>query len=115
MTENWVPVIPYEYRKGDLIEYHSPDCGWRPYPAQYRWINLDPTIEGCYYCSGTTKYYKQQKQVSYDNGVTWRNVIPAEYQMGVVYQYQSSDCGYVPTIYRWVNMDINTDWICDEC
>lgn len=56
------------------------------------------------------KYYKQQKQYSSDGGVTWHNVIPAEYQKGALYEYESPDC----IEYRWVNMDISTDWICDD-
>ena len=62
--------------------------------TQYKWVNLDPSVD--YYCSGTDKYYKQQRQVSYDGGQTW---IPLdEYQMGGLYQRRSSDCGYVPTM-----------------
>lgn len=58
--------------------------------AIYRWINLDPSTD--YYCSGTTKYYKQKKQQSTDSGQTWYDVIPYEYQMGGVYQTGSTDC-----------------------
>lgn len=81
-----------ETRAGDLYERDSADC--MPYEKIYRWVNLDPTTD--YVCNGTTKYYKQQKQVSTDNGETWQNVIPAEYQRGGVYEYNSEDCGYVP-------------------
>ena len=42
------------------------------------------------------KYYKQKKQVSYDNGMTWQDVIPYQYQKGALYEQQSQDCGYVP-------------------
>ncbi len=59
------------------------------------------------------KYYKQKKQVSYDNGVTWYDVIPYEYQKGELYEMESQDCGYVPPVteYRWVRTD---DTICVE-
>ena len=60
----------------------------------YRWINLDPAVD--YYCSGTTKYYKEKKQYSLDSGVTWIDVTPAEYQWGASAQAWSSDCGYAP-------------------
>ena len=62
--------------------------------VQYRWVNMDAFVE--YYCEGTTKYYKQKRQVSYDDGQTWQDVSPAEYQKGGVAESQSTDCGYVP-------------------
>lgn len=52
------------------------------------------------------KYYKQKKQVSYDNGITWADVIPYEYQKGELYEMESQDCGDVPPCpaeYRWLN------------
>jgi len=57
------------------------------------------------------KYYKQKKQVSYDEGVTWQDVTPAEYQKGALYEKDSPDCSL--PIYRWTNMDISADWVCD--
>lgn len=104
----WQDVIPYEYQKGDLYEYESADCGSL---VVYRWINMDSSVD--YYCEGTTKYYKQKRQVSYDGGVTWRDVTPAEYQRGGVAEQQSTDCGYVPPVaqYRWIKSD---DTICVE-
>ena len=72
-----------------LVEQYSEYCGCVP---EYRWVNLDPSTD--YYCSGTTKMYKQQKQVSYDSGTTWSNVVPAEYKQGGTAQTQSTDCGY---------------------
>lgn len=62
--------------------------------AVYRWANID--IEVDYMCVGTSKYYKQKKQVSYDGGSTWADVTPAEYQRGELYETNSVDCGYVP-------------------
>lgn len=81
-----------DYQKGDLYETNSTDCGY--VGEIYRWINLNPSTD--YYCSDTTKYYKQQKQVSYDGGSSWTNVSPAEYQRGSVYEINSVDCGYEP-------------------
>ena len=40
------------------------------------------------------KYYKQKKQVSYDNKTTWEDVSPAEYRKGDLYSYSSQDCSY---------------------
>lgn len=58
----------------------------------YRWI----TLTDDYICEGTTKYEKQQKQQSEDNGITWTNVVPAEYQKGNILETDSVDCGYSP-------------------
>lgn len=44
------------------------------------------------------KYYKQKKQVSYDEGQTWEDVIPYEYQKGTLYEVDSPDCRYLPEI-----------------
>ena len=41
------------------------------------------------------KYYKEKKQVSYDNGVTFVDVTPAEYRRGDLIEEYSVDCGYV--------------------
>ena len=81
----------------------------------YRWVNLDASVD--YYCDGTTKYYKQKKQVSHDAGVTWSDVIPYEYQRGGIAETSSIGCGYVPPApqYKWENMDIKYNWVCDSC
>ena len=85
--------IQYEYR---WILTDETICGGEEEPQiYYRWVNLDPSVD--YYCSGTTKYYKQQKQQSTDN-VNWENVIPAEYRQGESAQTESTDCGYVPPV-----------------
>lgn len=102
-------------------------CGYVPTgTTQYRWVNLDPSVD--YYCdecptpqyrwtnSGTTcvgydKYQRAIKQVSYDNGQTWENVSPAEYSATTLIQADSPDCGYVEPIYRWIKSD---DTICVE-
>lgn len=80
---------------------------------EYRWITLDATVY--YYCSGTTKYYKQQLQKSYDSGETW--VGTDTYRMGDSAETESVDCGYIPPQYRWVETN---DTICifkgsDDC
>ena len=75
----------------------------------YRWITL--TGPNDYICSGTTKYAKEQKQQSTDNGATWQNVSPAEYRTGVLLETDSPDCGYEPIIeYRWVT--VSGDYVC---
>lgn len=75
----------------------------------YRWITL--TGDDDYICSGTTKYAKEQKQQSTDNGATWTNVSPAEYRTGTLIETNSPDCGYEPVIeYRWVT--VSGDYVC---
>ena len=84
-------------------------CGGETGDTLYRWITL--TGPNDYICSGTTKYSKEQKQQSTDNGATWTNVSPAEYRTGSVIETQSSDCGYQPTTeYRWVT--VSGDYVC---
>ena len=96
-TDYWCDNCPIEpiYR---WIQTDDTICVEQPTPVQYRWINLDPAVD--YYCSGTTKYYKQQKQISYDSGTTWEDVVPAEYQWGGTAETQSTDCGYVPPVFN---------------
>ena len=55
------------------------------------------------------KYYKQQKQVSYDNGVTWYDL--SEYRTGSLYESGGTDCNQYTPIYRWVV--VSNDYICD--
>lgn len=92
--QTWTDVEPPEHRRGGVAEELSTDCGY--IPPQYRWTNLDPSVD--FYCDSETfvKYYKQQQQVSYDGGTTWENVTPAVYQQGGVAAINSTDCGYVP-------------------
>ena len=97
-----------------IVEENSRDCGytgetqpiyrWYTLPidtyyycdacqdAQYKWVNL-PIAED-WECVGTTKYYKQKKQVSVDGGSTWTDVTPPQYQRGALYEYSSQSCGY---------------------
>lgn len=74
-----------------------------------------------------TSYWLYQKYVSTDSGQTYVPVSPAVYSingdgtmpLSAKSEYDEA-CGYVPPtpsepLYRWVNMDISTDYICDEC
>lgn len=95
---NYVPVIPYEYRYGSLISGNSSECDY--IPATYQWVAIceDVTFEtanttkdekgdyvdvdGCSVCQTNSGYHQlyrlQKKQVSYDFGETWSDVIPIE-------------------------------------
>ena len=62
----------------------------------------------------TCKYYQYQRYVSYDNGQTWHPM--GEYQRGELMEFNSPDCGAgIDAIYKWVEMDINSDYWCDNC
>lgn len=103
----WEDVTPIQYKKGQLIESNSTDCGYAPQP-QYRW-KAAPTSD--YMCSGTSKYYKLYYQVSYDEGQTWQKATPEQTKIGDVIETNSSDCGYVTPQYRWQKA-ASTDYIC---
>ena len=79
-----------EYRKGELIESYSTDCG---YIGQLeRWINTGTT------CEGYDKYYIQVKEIS-DDGVNWTRT--SDTQLGSIIEHNSTDCGYVTPI-KWI-------------
>ena len=124
-SQERIPVYPNTYSiDGDgtmplvIVRENDPDCGysgdtqpiyrWYPMPissyyyceecpTQYRWVNMDITTY--YECVGTSKYYKQKKQYSYD-GTNWYDFVPEETQRGELYQSNSPDCGYVQPQYR---------------
>ena len=60
--------------------------------------------------ANSCKYYKQQRQVSYDNGVTWIDL--QEFRKGALYEPNSSDCTNPSIkIYRWQKAD-SSDYVC---
>ena len=72
----------------DKLEY-------KPFEPIYRWHGTYAET-GDYICDYETNEKKDKaiKQVSYDNGQTWENVVPAEYSATTVIEYDSTDCGY---------------------
>ena len=65
-----------------------------------------------YICSGTTKYYKEVKQISYDSGLTWTTPTPIEVRpSSIAIEYYSTDCGFEPS-YRWHTVPITEEYIC---
>lgn len=56
------------------------------------------------------KYKKMKLQYSY-NGTYWADVEPLTYQIGDLIEENSTDCGYVEPIYKWVN-DVSTNYMC---
>ena len=55
------------------------------------------------------KYYKQKEQVSYNDGITWEDVIPYEYRKGELYEMDSEDCSEHQ---RWTV--VPGDYICED-
>ena len=112
-TQDWIPCVPNVFSISGDSENPMPltaksecdvACGCSS--TIYRWVDLDPTVT--WICDGTTKYYKQQKQVSYDGGSTWSNL--EEYQRGALIESGSTDCGQA--IYAW---NLVSGFLCDDC
>lgn len=116
-SSTWEDVVPttlsynaYGTETPDLVESASTDCGYYPVvDPKYRWYQAPATD---YICSGTSKYYKEYYQVSYDNEATWGNVTPEQTRIGSLIEADSSDCGGGVIYYRWVNIPLNQDYYC---
>lgn len=92
-----------EYRKGNLVQRNSSDCGYTP-EVKYRWITLDISN---YECVGTNKHYKQVQEKSTD-GQTWTRTGLS--RAGDLYQANSVDCGY--EVVEW--KPVAGEYICEE-
>lgn len=98
---NWIPTDVY--KKGDLLEANSSDCGYDPSItgncAEYR-------DEGDTICDGFDKYeylrkYVRQCENCEDCSASW--TATSIYKKGDLIKEHSIDCGYVPsdTYYKW--------------
>lgn len=96
----WYDSNPPEYKRGDLIETDSPDCGATP--IIYRWYALPND----YICEGVNKYYKEVYQQSNNGGLTWENVIPYQERVGELIESNSIDCQTTWEI-------VDNEYICD--
>ena len=85
----WQPM--QEFQKGELIEASSTDCGGGT--VVYQWV-VDS-----YYCNNSDRYATEKKQVSYNNGQSWEDVVPTETKSTLV-ERNSPYCGSYQ--YRWV-------------
>lgn len=84
------------YKRGDLIEDNSFDCGYIPTENYYEW-----RVEGTM-CDGFNKYNRERKYISSDGNRWFQTDI---YRRGSLIESNSTDCGYVPRIeyeYQWV-------------
>ena len=85
----WQPM--QEFQKGELIEASSTDCGGGT--VVYQWV-VDS-----YYCNNSDRYATEKKQVSYNNGQSWEDVVPTETKNTLV----ERNSPYCPSYqYRWV-------------
>lgn len=98
---NWIPTNVY--KRGDLIEENSGDCGYDPSIvgncSEYR--NDGDTI-----CDGYDKYQylrKYVRQCEDCNNCSAEWIATNIYKRGSLIQSHSFDCGYVPsdTYYEW--------------
>lgn len=71
----------YRYRIKPWLE-----CGSEE--AQYRWYPSGTT------CVGYDKWEQSIKQVSYDGGTTWTNIVPSSYGATTLIEANSVDCGF---------------------
>lgn len=108
---------------GSLIKENSEDCGYNAeIKYEYRWIITDSTE-----CDGTdlVLLYKQQRRRLYYTGAQWEDVVPTVYSIDgegtkqvVTAESESYECGYEPpinAIFKWENMGISSNYICDDC
>lgn len=96
----YVPCVSVDTYKetAGWSDYASRIQGIPPCDKLYRWWQA-PASD--YICDDTSKYYKEYYQESDDGGETWENVVPERTRKGDLIETQSTDCGYVPTIFKW--------------
>lgn len=99
---NWVVQEPRQYKKGDVIEEDSKDCGGYGGVTQNRWVE----IHGEYLCINNDKYQKLKKQYLDTATGNWVDVEPLETMQGELIEKNSEQCGYAE---QWVDTD---DWGC---
>lgn len=99
---NWVVQEPRQYKKGDVIEEDSKDCGGYGGVTQNRWVE----IHGEYLCINNDKYQKLKKQYLDTSTGNWVDVEPLEIMQGQLIEKNSEQCGYAE---QWVDTD---DWGC---
>lgn len=91
-----------EFKKGELVERNSEDCGYSD-TVQYRWV----TVAG-YVCDGVNKYQKQKQQKSTDGGATWQDT--GVERSGDLIENDSIDCGYEAAEWK----EVEGEYICEE-
>ncbi len=95
---NWVIQEPRQYRRGEIIEENSIDCGGSGGNIRYRWI----TMPDEFMCINNDKYQLLKKQVFNYETSDWEDVDPIETQQGELVEKDSEYCGYGV---QWVDTD----------
>ena len=89
------------FKRGDLIEEHSLDCGYIPSDTYYEWR------EDGWDCNGYDKYQRYREYISEDGSNWYKTNI---FKLGdSPIAVNSADCGYVPRIhyeYQWIESDV---------
>lgn len=113
--ENWITPQPTEWRYGRLLETNSEECGY--VPTLEHWILVCPDItydtavsgDSCTVCENyngaPTMFAIEKKQISYDGGKTWNDVIPLETRTEKILKWKADKCGYTGDITenRWTD------------
>ena len=89
--QEYIPSYPPYYsidgdgtKEAVLKQENDPNC---PETDTYRWYESSD-----YICVGDDKHKKEYYQISYDNGLTWQNVVPEVTRAGELINQHSSDC-----------------------
>lgn len=110
-SQDYEPMNEFQFT---VVEAQSEDCGYVKPVIMYEYSATTNTV-----CDDVNhiKYQQKVKMVSYDSGNTWSIVTPIDWIYGDVIEYNSVDCGYIPPPpqYKWEDMDIRYNWICDSC
>lgn len=84
---------------------------WSIIPAYtpiYQWTTSTDATDYCCDSTTYTKYYKDYYQVSNNNGCSFSNVTPEQWrQSSSVIEYDSVDCGFVPTYFTITSLAAN--------
>ena len=96
------------FKKGDLIDSNSVDCGF--YPAYYDYAYSKYQDDDDYTCDGVHKYHYLRKYFSNDN-VNW--IASDIYKTGDLIQNNSVDCGYVPTPLYVDWREVSGEYLCN--
>lgn len=103
---NWVVQEPRIYKRGDVIEEDSKDCGGGGGGGvtEYRWTE----VVGEYICINNNKYKLLKKEFYDADNRVWITVYPLETMEGDLIEENSSDCEYGV---NWVD---TYEWGCKE-
>lgn len=97
---NWEVIVPYQFKRGELIQEDSAECGGSGEGVMYRWV----TVPGEFMCINNDKYSVLKKQVW--NIDHWEDVKPIETTYGELLEKDSGYCGYGE---YWADTD---NWEC---